>query len=84
VTTRIYSVVADGRNEPVEMYPWTADALGVITATVRAAILSQGGTPHEVYRPDGRLLARFADGARTDLPTIARRVGLWDRARQAE
>jgi hypothetical protein len=80
----MYAVIADGRRAPVESYPWTADALGVITATVRAANLSLGGTPHEVFRPDGQRLARFVAGVRADLPSVGRRVGTWDRARQAE
>jgi hypothetical protein len=86
-TSRMYQVVADGHPEPVEVYPWTADALGVITATRRAAVLSLLGTPHEVFRPDGSRLARFVEGERSDLPPTmyARRgVGRWDRTRQAD
>jgi hypothetical protein len=85
-TSRMYQVVADGHPEPVEIYPWTADALGVITATRRAAVLSLLGTPHEVFRPDGSRLARFVAGERSDLPAMRRRtgVGTWDRSRQAD
>ena len=85
-TSRMYAVVAEGRNEPVEVYPWTADAVGVITATNRAAVLSKHGTPHEVFRPDGSRLARFVAGERSDLPALQQRrgAGLWDRTRQAD
>jgi hypothetical protein len=62
----VYAVVADGLAAPVECWPRTME--GAITATTRAARLSRGGVPHEVHRPDGRMLARFKDGRRADLP----------------
>lgn len=60
-------VIYGATGQLVECWPWTADGQGAITATVRAAALSRGGEPHQVHRPDGQLLARFADGQRTDL-----------------
>jgi hypothetical protein len=65
-----YAVVRDdnGQTDQVEGWPWTKDGQGAITATSRAAQLSiLTGTPHEVHRPDGRLLARFVAGRRADL-----------------
>ena len=57
------------RMEWVEAWPRTDDGMGVITATTRAAWLSRnGGGPHEVHRPDGRMLARYERGRRADLP----------------
>jgi len=53
----------------VGTYPHTAE--GAIDAINSAARLSKSSkTPHEVYRPDGRLLARYVGGLRTDIPTL--------------
>jgi hypothetical protein len=61
-----YAVVTDDQDEPVECWPRTME--GAVTATNRAAWLSRTtGQPHELHRPDGRLLARFVNGRRTDL-----------------
>jgi hypothetical protein len=46
---------------------WPRTLEGVITATDRAAWLSVAGGPHEVHRPDGRMLARYVGGRRADL-----------------
>jgi hypothetical protein len=54
------------RMEWVEAWPRTTE--GIITATTRAARLSAKGEPHEVHRPDGRLLGRWVGGRRADLP----------------
>jgi len=52
----------------VGTYPHTAE--GAIDAINSAARLSKTShEPHEVYRPDGRLLARYVNGLRTDVPT---------------
>jgi hypothetical protein len=56
-----YSVMADGEPHPIETWPRTLE--GVINATTRAAWLSVGRGPHEVYVGQ-RLLARFVDGWR--------------------
>jgi hypothetical protein len=63
----VYPVVRDddGQTEMIEGWPRTFQ--GVITALSRAAWLSVAGGPHEVHRPDGRLMARFVDGRRADL-----------------
>lgn len=51
----------------VETWPHTAE--GAMIAIGRAARLSASTqTPHEVYRPDGRLLARYVKGLRADVP----------------
>lgn len=69
----VYTVVAeisDGqapRMEWIEGWPRTAE--GLINATTRACWLSRGDRlPHEVHRPDGRMLARYESGRRADLP----------------
>jgi hypothetical protein len=49
-----------------EFWPRTLE--GVITATDRAAWLSVAGGPHEVHRPDGRMIARYVLGRRDGLP----------------
>jgi hypothetical protein len=54
------------RMEWVEAWPRTAE--GAIMASTRAARLSRGGEPHEVHRPDGRMLGRWVGGRRADLP----------------
>jgi hypothetical protein len=75
-----YAVMADdtaegvarsqaSRWEPVNLWPRSLD--GVINATSQAAWRSVGHGPHEVYRPDGGLLARFEGGRRVDLPPKA-------------
>jgi hypothetical protein len=57
---------AGPRMEWIEAWPRTSD--GAIMATRRAMRLSVTGGPHEVHRPDGRMLARFVEGRRADLP----------------
>jgi hypothetical protein len=61
-----YAVLRDDAAAPVDLWPRTVE--GVINATDRAARLSVTGGPHEVRRPDGRLLARYVGGRRADLP----------------
>ncbi len=56
-----YSVMTDGDPHPIETWPRTLE--GVINATTRAAWLSVGRGPHEVYVGQ-RLLARFVGGWR--------------------
>lgn len=56
-----YLVMADGDQVPIETWPRTLE--GVINATTRAAWLSVGRGPHEVYVGQRRL-ARFVDGWR--------------------
>jgi hypothetical protein len=63
-----YTVHVDSQPGPVQAWPRTAGGEGAIAATVYAAHLSLRGTPCEVHRPDGRLLARYKDGRRADLP----------------
>lgn len=61
-----YAIVTDDQAEPVECWPRTME--GAVTATNRTAWYSRTtGQPHELHRPDGRLLARFVNGQRTDL-----------------
>jgi hypothetical protein len=60
-----YGVYLDSERFAVETWPRTAE--GAITAVVRACRLSLKGTPVEVRRPDGRMLARYKDGRRADL-----------------
>jgi hypothetical protein len=63
----VYPVVRDdgGQTDMVEGWPRTL--AGAMAALSRAAWLSVAGGPHEVHRPDGRLIARFVDGKRADL-----------------
>jgi hypothetical protein len=73
VAPRQYAVRRDDGTDPdgglVETYPHTAE--GAIDAINRAAKLSVTTPhPHEVYRPDGRLLARYVRGLRTDVPPL--------------
>ena len=76
VEAEVYAVVvlhsddakpdAEPRMEWVEAWPRTME--GAIMAATRAARLSRGGEPHEVHRPDGRMLGRWVGGRRADLP----------------
>lgn len=61
-----YTVIADngGGRRVAGTWQRDDDGLGVINAMDQAARLSLMGEPHEVLRPDGRLLARFVGGAR--------------------
>jgi hypothetical protein len=73
-TESVYAVVVeipglDGtppRLEWLEAWPKTAE--GLIMATTRACRMSRGHDPHEIHRPDGRMLARYENGRRADLP----------------
>jgi hypothetical protein len=68
MTEQVYAVVRDddGQLDMVEGWPRTME--GAIVAATRAARLSAGGVPHEVRRPDGRMLGRWVRGRRADLP----------------
>jgi hypothetical protein len=61
-----YEIVQDGYAAPVETWPRTAE--GALVALDRAALLSRTGGPHELHRPDGRMLGRWVRGRRADLP----------------
>jgi hypothetical protein len=63
----VYSVVHDGGGQTDMIEGWPRTLAGAMAALSRAAWLSVAGGPHEVHRPDGRLMARFVDGRRADL-----------------
>jgi hypothetical protein len=46
----------------IESWPKTPEGSGALNAAARAAFFSLANGPHEVYRPDGRLLARYEHG----------------------
>lgn len=73
---QVYAIVAmisdpdappgtEPRMEWVEAWPKTLE--GVLTATSRAAWLSAGSWPHEVHRPDGRMIGQWVNGRRADV-----------------
>ncbi len=62
----MYGIWVDGDAAAIELWPRTAE--GAINATTRAARYSRRGSPAEVRRPDGTMLARYKDGRRADLP----------------
>lgn len=69
-----YALCRDDLGEPaiIERYPRTPE--NAISATERARLLSISTLiPHEVHLPDGKLLARYVNGKRTDLPKRAGR-----------
>lgn len=70
---RKYTLHADdGSGEPVgPVAKWPHTAEGAIFAISRAAELSVASPiAYEVHRPDGRILARYVDGERTDLAPL--------------
>jgi hypothetical protein len=68
VVVEIPAVSADAEPGVQWVEGWPATASGAITATNRACQLSWRHQPHEVRNPAGRMIARYENGRRADLP----------------